>query len=43
MIVRLFLRELKDKVVSFLMPPLEDVVSLCDVSKLKYEFACGIG
>ena len=39
MIVRLFIRELKDKVVSFLMPPLEDVVSLCDVSKFKYEFA----
>ena len=43
MIVRLFIRELKDKVVSFLMPSLEDVVSLCDVFKFKYEFAFGIG
>ena len=43
MIVRLFIRELKDKFASFLMPAVEDVVSLCDVSKLKHEFACGIG
>jgi|TARA_B100000497_G_scaffold15505_1_gene17919 hypothetical protein len=41
--MRPFIRELKDKFASFLMPAVEDVVSLCDVSKLKHEFACGIG
>ncbi|MDG1059371.1 MAG: hypothetical protein P8O84_01565 [Synechococcus sp. cluster3_bin.96] len=43
LIMRPFIRELKDKFASFLMPAVEDVVSLCDVSKLKHEFACGIG